>query len=294
MRLSHLILLLVLNFFWAGTLSAYKIIGPHLSASGIVTVRFLLAFLCLGCLWRWLPGKSPRGRDLVKTCVMGLLVFCVGQRLQVFGNQLGTAGNSSILMGLEPLLASVAAAIFLREHIGPRRWTGFALGMVGVVLLNAPWRPDFRWTGLTASLIFIASFLGDAAYSVMGKPLLGRAGPLKILTLALMAGTVANLVLDGPAAFAAARHLPWRPWLLLFGLALICTVIGYGAWYLIIRESEVNVAALTIFSQPVFGVMLAALWIGEPLHWGQLWGGLVIALGLVIGLSRQIRTAPGR
>jgi drug/metabolite transporter (DMT)-like permease len=190
------------------------------------------------------------------------------------------------------LLASVAAALFLREHIGPRRWTGFALGLVGVVLLNAPWRPDFRWTGLTASLVFVASFLGEAAYSVIGKPMLARTGLMKILTLALLAGTLANLALDGRATLAAASRLPLLAWLLLLGLAWICTVVGYGAWYLVIRECDVNIAALTVFSQPVFGVLLAALWIGEPLHWGQLWGGLVIAAGLVIGLSRQIHKGP--
>ena len=50
-----------------------------------------------------------------------------------------------------------------------------------------------------------------------------------------------------------------------------------------------NVAALTIFAQSVFGVAIAALWLGEKLHWGQLLGSIVIVAGLVLGLSRQIQ-----
>ena len=50
-------------------------------------------------------------------------------------------------MAVEPLITSVAAALFLREHIGPRRLAGFGLGMCGVVLLNGVWRKDFQWTG---------------------------------------------------------------------------------------------------------------------------------------------------
>ena len=291
MRVSYFVILLILNFFWAGTLSAYKVIGSQLTPGGIVTMRFAIAFLCLGVVWPWLPGKSPRGWDLVKTCIMGVVTFCCGHRLQVLGNQLGSAGNSSVLMGLEPLIASVAAAIVLREHIGPRRWTGFVLGLIGVVLLNSPWQPGFRWTGLTASLVFVASFLGEAAYSIIGKPILARAGLMKVLGLALLAGTVANLAIDGGQTLASARALTFSAWFILFWLAALCTVIGYGFWYVAIRESEVNVAALTIFTQPVFGVALAALWVGEPLHWGQLWGGLVIILGLAIGLSRQLRSS---
>lgn len=291
MRFSHLVILLALNFFWAATLSAYKIIGPYLSSGGIVTIRFAIAFLCLAVAWRWLPGSAPRGSDLLRACAVGVITFCVGQRLQVFGNQIGSAGNSSVLMGLEPLTTSVAAALVLRERIGPRRWAGFALGMAGLVLLNAPWQPGFRWAGLTASVIFVASFLGEAAYSVISKPVLARAGVLKVLAVALLAGTLANLLLDGRETFAELQRLPMVPWLLLFWLAIVCTVIGYGFWFVVIRESDVNVAALTIFTQPLFGVALAALWVGEPLQWGQLWGGLLIAAGLVIGLSRQIRFA---
>ena len=39
----------------------------------------------------------------------------------------------------------------------------------------------------------------------------------------------------------------------------------------------------------VFGVLLAALWLGEELHWGHLLGGATIVAGLVLGLSRQVK-----
>lgn len=289
MRPAHLALLIVLNVFWAATLSVYKVLEPYVAAGGIVTVRFALAGLCLLAVWPSLPGKAPRGWDLVKTLVMGLMLFVVGQRLQVLGNQLGTAGNSSVLMALEPVLASVGAAIFLREHIGPRRWTGFGLGMLGVALLNGIWREDFKLTGLVASLIFVSSFVCEAAYSIVAKPIIGRAGFMKVLTLSLLAGTFGNVLIDGPETFVAARAMPLQAWLWLAYLALICTVVGYGAWFMVIREAEVNVVALTIFIQPVAGVAVAALWLGESLHLGQLWGGLTIVAGLAFGLSRQVK-----
>src|SRR5215471_5702102 len=113
-----------MNLFWAAVYSTYKVIGQDLPTGAIVTLRFGLAALCLLFAWPWLPGPAPRGRDLLVTCGMGLMLYVLGQRLQVYGNQLGTAGNSSVLMAVEPLLTSVAAAVFLGEHIGPRRWLG--------------------------------------------------------------------------------------------------------------------------------------------------------------------------
>ncbi len=285
-----------MNLFWAGVYSAYKVIGPGLATGGIVTLRFGLAALCFLLLWRWLPGKAPRGADLAKTCIMGIILYVLGQRLQVYGNQLGTAGNSSVLMAVEPLLTSLAAAVFLHERIGPRRWTGFALGMVGVAVLNRAWSSDFRWTSLGASLIFIASFVCEAAYSVVGKPVVQKAGVMKMLAISLVVGTAVNLLIDGRATFRAALALPAEAWFLLVVLAVVCTVIGYSVWFILIRECPINVVALTLFSQSVFGVAIAVLWVGERLHWGQVLGSLCILGGLVYGLSRQIKpsTPPAR
>ncbi len=286
-------LLLVLNLFWGCVYSANKVLGQYLTPGGIVTLRFGLAALCFLPLWPLLRGPAPRGRDLFDACLMGVLHFALGQRLQTYANEIGTAGNSAVLMAIEPLFTSAAAAFFLREQLGPRRLAGFALGIFGVALLNRVWRGDFQWAGLAPSLIFVSSFVCEAAYSIIGKPIVARASGAKIVAMSLVAGTVANLLVDGPETFHAAQRVPIQAWWLLLALAIICTVGGYTLWLIIIRECPVNVAALTIFVQSVFGVLIAALWVHETLHWGHLFGSLSIAAGLALGLSRQVHGTPG-
>lgn len=255
----------------------------------MATVRFGLAALALAALWPFLPGNTPRGRDLVKTVLMGVIVFVCCPRLQVAGVQRGQASDASVLMALEPLITSIAAAVFLHEHIGPRRWLGFCLGLAGVVLMAEVWRPDFHLPGLAANGLFLASFVCEAAYSVMGKPLMARSGLVKILALSLLAGAFVNLLIDGPASVRAAIAMPARCWLLMAYLSLICSLVGYVVWFIVIRETEVNVTALTVFVQPVIGVVIATVALGETLRWGQLWGSLAIVAGLIVALSRQVR-----
>jgi drug/metabolite transporter (DMT)-like permease len=293
MKPSYLIFLLLANLAWGGVYSAYKVLGQYLTVGGIVTLRFTLASLCFLVIWPFVRGPGPRGRDLLNACLMGVLHFALGQRLQVWATQLGTASNSAILMALEPLLTSVAAAVFLHERLGPRRLAGFALGICGVALLNRVWRSDFQWAGLVPSLIFLSSFGCETAYSILGKPIVARASGAKTVAVSLWAGTALNLLLDGPQTFRAATTLPLQAWGLFLGLAVICTVIGYTLWLVVIRDCPVNVAALTIFAQSVFGVIIAALWVNETLHWGHLFGSLTIAAGLALGLSRQIHRACG-
>src|SRR5947208_186472 len=90
MKPTHLILLLAMNFCWAAVYSAYKVIGPGLPSGSIVTLRFGIAAACLLLAWPWLPGTAPRGRDLLTTCLLGLMLYVLGQRLQVYGNHLGS------------------------------------------------------------------------------------------------------------------------------------------------------------------------------------------------------------
>ena len=288
MKPVHLFLLLLMNALWAAVYSSYKVIGHDLPSGSIVTLRFGLAGICLLAVWPWLPGNAPRGRDLIVTCVLGVTVYVIGQRLQVGGNQLGTAGNSAVLLAIEPLVTSLGAALFLREHFGPRRLFGFALAILGVALLNRVWRSDFQWTGLTASVLFVSSFLCESAYSVFGKPLVVRSSPTKMLAISLLVGTAVNLLIDGQATFNAGRAMAFESWLLVIVMAVLCTAVGYSVWFIILREVPVNVVAFTVFSQSLFGVVIAALWLGEQLHWGHLWGSLAIVAGLVIGLSRQV------
>ncbi len=140
MKPAHLILLMVMNVFWAGTYSAFKALTVPLSSGEVVTLRYGLAALVMAALWRWLPGTAPRGKDLLKTGVMGVLVFCASPRCQVFGVHLGKASDAAVVIALEPLITAVAAAWFLREHVPLRRWLGFAVGLSGVALLNGVWR----------------------------------------------------------------------------------------------------------------------------------------------------------
>lgn len=300
MRPIFFILLVVMNLFWAGTYAVFKVLGQYLDAGAIVTVRYGLALLGLLALWPWLPGRSPGRRDWPRLAVMGVVVFCVGPRLQVMAVHLGRAGDTSLLMALEPLVTAVAAAFFLREYIAPRRWLGFGLGMAGVVLLSDVWRGASPLRGVLPNLLFVTSFFSETAYSILGKPLLQRTGSWRLLTAGLVAGTLANLGLEAlPSStplWTVLPTLPGRAWVMLFYLAIICTIVGYGLWYVVIRETEVNLAAMTIFVQPVAGLTLSVLWVGESMHWGQLWGSLVIAAGLAVGLRfngrKPLRSAP--
>ena len=287
MKRLHLILLIVMNCCWAASYSAYKALLPYLGQGDIVTLRYGLVAIILLLCWPWLPGTAPKGFQWVRAAFMGVMAFTLCPRLQVLGVQMGSAADASVIAALDPLILSVGAAIFLREHIGARQWFGFVLGIIGVVLMAEIWRPDFRWASLASNTLIVLSFFCDSTSSIIGKPMVKSAGVFKVLAAAVVAGTVTNLILDGRSTMSAVTALPVQAWLLLAFLSIACTLAGYSVWFAIIRETKINHAALTVFIQPVIGMAIAVFCLREPLHWGQLWGSVAIAVGLVIGLSHK-------
>ena len=159
MKPLFLFLLIGMNLIWAGSYAIFTVLAPYLGSGSIATLRFGLAAISLLVVWPWLPGKGPRGGDLLRSAFIGFFVFCLAPRLQIEGVHRGQAGDTSLLIALDPLVTSLAAALFLGEQIKPRRWWGCLLGMVGVLLISQIWREDVRpLQGLLANLLFISSF----------------------------------------------------------------------------------------------------------------------------------------
>src|SRR5690606_22473988 len=207
----------------------------------------------------WLPGCFPRGADFWRTVGMGAAVFCLGHFLQIAGIQRSTASDASVLIALDPLVSTIGAALFLKEHVPARRWLGLGLAIAGVTLMSL-WQSDTPLPGLLANLLILLSFVTEAVWSVVGKPLITRWGIPRITLLALASGTVCNMLLlavtPGDHAGAFAR-LGTEGWLSLAALGVVLTAFGYSAWHWVIRDVPVSLAALTVYLQPVLALAMA-------------------------------------
>lgn len=288
MRSACFAALIALNFVWAASPSVTAVLQPHLPPLGIVLLRFGFGAAALLLVWPWLPGALPRGLDLLRAVIMGLVVFTVGHRLQAAGVQLGRASDASVLLALDPFITSLGAALFLHERVPPRRWAGFAVAMLGVAVMSL-WRgAGTAGFSLLGNLLFVLSFVAETVWTVVGKPVADRWGVPRMVGVALVAGTLGNLLLALPRAGELSRAfaaLPWSGWAALAVLGVVGTAVGYGVWYVVIRHLPVSVAAMTIYLQPLISAGLAWAWAEAPLHAGHLVGGAIIAAGLVLGLT---------
>jgi drug/metabolite transporter (DMT)-like permease len=295
MKPSHLFLLLALNCGWAAVPTLAKRLEGQLGPVEFVLLRYGFGFLSLALCWPWLPGLLPRGRDFWRTCLMGVAVFHLGHWCQIAGIQRSQASDSSILLALDPLVSTLGAALFLREKIPAKRWLGFAFAILGVGIMSI-WQRSAPLPGLFANLLIVLSFVAESVWSVMGKPLVERWGIPKVTALALGAGTVANLIawlasLPGSSQ-PAIPSLAATAWVTLALLGILFTAFGYSVWYVVIRETPVSVAAMTIYLQPLLGTGMACLFTDEKLHAGHALGAVAILGGLALGLASATQSPP--
>lgn len=148
-------------------------------------------------------------------------------------------------------------------------------------------------TNLTGLLTGIASGLGYAAYSLMGRSasqrgLNPRTTLLYTFAFATLSLLVINLLPGQPLPGAAARpaDLLWlgnsmAGWSILFLLAAGPTVIGFGLYNVSLQYLPSSVVNLVVTLEPAYTAVLAYFLLGEVMSGSQVGGSLLILAGVV-------------
>jgi drug/metabolite transporter (DMT)-like permease len=295
MSRNTLLILLFLNAVWAGSYSATKALMEHAPFYLITSCRYFIAAPPLLVLAWTRGGLSMGALDLLKCVLMGIAVFSVGPALMYAGVDLSRAADAAIITSAEPLLVGLGAFLFLREKIGGRTWGALAIASVGALVLSEVWRESGAVNPVGTLLIAAAVFF-EATYSVIGKGLLARHSPLKIASVSLGAACVVNAsALTALDMWGYASGLTGSDWALMGGyLAFLCTIIGYTFWYVALKQDATANVAITIFLQPVLGILIAWLWVAETPTAVQISGTGIILAGVALAVFGPKNLAPRR
>lgn len=257
---------------WAVGVILARQLGAHLPPltlnllkNGLVLVVLApIALLLHAGDWPVLPA-----RDVAIVLASGVIGIALADTLYFRAlNELG-AGRMGIIGNLYSPLVLLLGFVFLDERLGGAQWLGFALVAMGVLLVSRPpgeWRthPQHTARGVLLGLLAIALM---AVAIVMVKRTL-ETQPLLWVTLLRLLGAVAGLLLV--AALPAMRRrmqfvaadVPWHRLLLAAiigqGLSMVLWLGGY-------KYTSASVAAILNECASVFLVVLAALWLREPL-----------------------------
>jgi drug/metabolite transporter (DMT)-like permease len=243
---------------------------------------FLSGLILLG--WSALsrkPVAQPPGR-LGQLLLLGL-ISTAGQYLFYYIGLAHTTGVKVSITTSTSTFFSVLLAHFLyaNDRLTPRRILGSIIGFVGVVVVNlSATGLDLHVSLLGEGFIVIAAALFSIA-GVYGKGISARMDTGVMTGWQLMLG---GAVL-GVAGFATGGHFGafgWEAALLLAYLAAL-SAAAFALWALLLKHNPVSSIAIFNCAIPIFGVLLAGLFLGESiLEWKNLAALLLVSLGIVL------------
>jgi drug/metabolite transporter (DMT)-like permease len=174
-----------------------------------------------------------------------------------------------------PLFAVLIAAVVLRDHVGPWRWTAVILGFSGVLIVAQPGHVPVSALGVAAGL---AAGLIVAAVSFQIRDLSRTEAPVTCVFWfgfygALFAGVLMPIYATGHTA---------AQWLVLLGIGLA----GTGAQLLItlaLRHAAVATVIVMDYTTLVWSTLYGWLiWDNLPARVTWFGAPLIIAAGLII------------
>jgi drug/metabolite transporter (DMT)-like permease len=205
-----------------------------------------------------------------------------------------TATNGVILNSFIPVMIIALSWIFLRERLTGLQLVGVCVSLGGVLAILGQGRLDvllsFRLN--VGDLLIILSMAMWAVYTIC---LRWRPAGLNLLTFLFVLACVGDLSVLPLflAELAYGRHMAVTTANVaaLVSVALFSSVLAYIFWNRGVEEVGANVAGLFVHLMPVFGVVLAWIFLGERLAGYHLVGiGLILA-GIYI-TSRLGRRTP--
>ena len=293
----YLILTLIATL-WGSYPVFAKVALAHFPPYVLVALRTSLAsvFLAVLLFRRGFDDfRALSWGDLRTFAVLGFTGIFVSTGGTYLGIAFTTASSAALLQAASPVMVAIGAWLYLHERLRRRQWAGVILSALGVLLVvtRGSWRAIAHLELLPGDFIILLGQAGWAVYTVYGKRVLAVHSPAVATTAAYVLGSVMLL----PVPFLTARFFPAPDWTSATAWAVVAIqgilgAIAHVWWYEGVHRVGASRAGIFMNLQPVVGVVLAWVMLGETIEPAEIVGGLAVLAG--VGLTTRVgqRAAP--
>lgn len=281
---SASLLLVVATLTWSGNFVVGRAVRDAVPPIALAFWRWAVALLLIvGFAWPHLRRDRAAlwasWRVVVALSALGVAAF---NTLVYIGLHTTTAINALLLQSTMPLVIVLCSFLIFRERVRSLQLVAVAISLAGVVaivargsvrnLLELSVTPGDGW-------VFLA-VVGYALYSVLLKRR-PRVHPLSLVAVTFALGTAMLLppylwehlavepLRPGPTAFAAIAYV-----------AVFPSLVAYLCYNRAVELIGANRTGQYLHLMPVFGTLLAALFLGEMLRGYHLVGIALIGAGI--------------
>jgi drug/metabolite transporter (DMT)-like permease len=257
-----------------------KLASAEMNVGQIMFVRGLFASIMV-LLFCWKTGNLRPPKMLLNRAVFGRTM---GEMLATITFLTGLAhmpiGNASAILQALPLAVTMAAALFLGEHVGWRRWAAIAVGFIGVMIIVRPGTEGFNgWSLLIVACVFFAA----------ARDLFTRSAhadiPSAFMSLATAATiTIAGLLLIVPMGGWSPMNMTSLTWLM---TASFFILFGYQYIIQAMRCGEIGFVAPFRYTSLLWAIALGYFVFGDLPDWQMVIGAILVVVSGVYTFHRE-------
>ncbi len=300
-RLNAYVLLLIVSLIWGAAAAVVKNTLTWFDPLVFLTYRFAISAVIAGFVFAASPVALPRtGKSRWITFITMFLSTPLAIGLFFLALNKTSALSGSLLTAGEPLFIILGGVLLFRERITKMESIGITVTLIGTAIaalgplvLNH----TVNHVGtVEGNLLLICSVIADMFAALLTKlairhnvssSLLAHGqfilSFLLFLPILFCTVPVATIVTE----FARA---PLQAHLGVLFMAVLSGSVAYALRNIAIQSIEISEVAVFYYLQPVWGSLLAVLWLGDRLTPAYTIGGIIITIGVVLSEYRRRKT----
>jgi len=279
---------------WSGNFIVGRLAHLDIPPVALSFWRHILAALIVAPLaYPYIRQEWPELRKRWRTIALLSGLFVTGNTLVYFVVNMTTVINAALINAGQPVITVLFSWLILRDLVRQRQSLGILLSLIGILVVLTRADPavllalDYRWGDLLMFLAIVAWGLYMVLFKHHGLAL----SPLSMLWTLMVGGSLwlaPFYVIE--MNLGAGMRLTLHSLASLGYVTLFSTLIAWACWNSGIHRIGPNRAASFVYLFPVFGPLLAMVFLGESLRFFHFIGtGLI-----VLGVSLVVRPVPRR
>ncbi|MCX5810354.1 MAG: DMT family transporter [Proteobacteria bacterium] len=282
-------IILLLTLLWGFNYPAIKVSNVGFSPIFNALLRSVIASV-LGVVY-CISVKQPLfHRDVrffhgfVVGMLFGIEFVCI-----YLGLLYTNASRAAIFVNFSPFVVAIGAYFFLKEKLGITKIAGLILAFFGAYLVFEGKPKTWNTSMLTGDILeIVAAFLWGATTIYIKKYLAETVHPINTflyqLVFSIPIMLVCALIIEpkwildvNSSAIAALAYS-----------SIIVAFASYLAWFKLIHTYPVSQLAVFTFLTPVFGVTFGAIFLGEQLTKGLIFGLVFVSAGIYLTNYKKV------
>lgn len=261
------------------------------TALGVAFWRTALGAAAMAIIMAFLGVKLPKQiKQWLHLWVAGILMSALPFSLYAFAQQSTTSILAAIINATTPLFTLLAIlSIFKAQKQTGVAVIGLLIGLVGVAITLGIW----QGFGDNDPIAILALLLASISYGI-GTPYLRKfitpmqlpstsTAMVQVFTSAI---TLLPIYLITGPLFIAPPRVETVGALLLLGV--LGSGVAYWLFHQIVAEAGSTVSSTVTYTNPVIATIWGILLLGEPLHWYEPVGGILVLLGAFLSQGKPL------